>query len=229
MHYPSAAAAILAVLGGVAQAAPAARTSSSLLRSTSSTTTSRGVRLRVQDGSSTTTPLYLGFQRIAQGVNIAIARPSSTSGDTSAAAAPVFYQDGADPASSTVKTDIPGVYPLGIAVQGPDEFDSQFPAEHNVGVNVNGATEGLSITASALSGPSGSAAAAGGSYLVCERRVFVGGPVPSTLQVVRFRYEGEAVPAGCVEVKLVPECAVLAALPEGSSWDHDEAVELQCA
>ncbi|KXJ96379.1 hypothetical protein Micbo1qcDRAFT_154928 [Microdochium bolleyi] len=203
--------AALALLLGTAQAAPAP----------AGTCTSQGVKLRIQ-GLKTTQ--YLGLQRIALGVNIAIASSSPS------ANAPVFYQNGAAGSkTSTVVTDIPGVYPLAISVQGPKEFDAQFPKEHNVSVNLKGATQGLVIRAADKGGLSGPAGTKGAAYMVCEREMFVGGPAPSTLQVLRVRYAGEQLPAGCVEVKLVPECAVLPALPAGSSWDHKKVVAVPCS
>lgn len=202
----SAAAAILALITTTARAAPA-------LAVRSSTSTSTGFRLRVQSTSYGSGAVqYLTYQRLGLGFNFATVGSSSG----------VFYQNGGDPSTSTVLTDAPGVYPLGLSVSLPGEVDSV--GEHGVFVTLNGVTGGLSVnSAGVLAGP------VDAEYLVCERDVPVGGTGPQSFEVVKVRYAGEEVPAGCEAVQFVAECAVLEELPWGSAWDHDDVVPVSCS
>lgn len=202
----SAAAAVLALITTTAQAAPA-------LPVSSSTSTSTGFRLRVQSTSySSAAAKYLTYQRLGTGFNFATV---GSSGDG------VFYQNGSDPSTSTIVTDVPGVYPLGLSVSLPGEVDSV--GEHGVFVTLNGVTGGLSVnSAGVLGGP------VDAEYLVCKRDV-PGSTGPQSFEVVKVRYAGEEVPTGCEAVQFVAECAVLEELPEGSAWDHDDVVPVSCS
>lgn len=154
--------------------------------------------------------LYLTYQRIGQGTNIATVGTSGA----------VFYINGTG-SSSEITTDIPGVYPMTLDVQGQADFDFTYPEGHNVGVNVNGGTTGLTL-APALTGP------AAGTFLACDRNsTFPSGP--SELQQPRYLYDGEDLPSGCAEVNLTLECASFAELPPDSTWNHDAAQHVSCS
>lgn len=225
-HLLAAAASVSALLGtGTTFAAPCPKQSN-------------GFHLRVQlrDPARDLTPsvdgLYLSGLRVSQGSYIGITiddQPPST-----------YYLndgtegDGGGGGGPTVVHEIVGVYPIGLSVQGPTEFDPRYPAEHGVGFAVagssSGVTRGLEVFPS-LTGPGPSGSRRGGTYLVCQRGfVFPSGP--AEILTPRFLYGGEAAPeeagGGCVPVAFVPECAALEPLPDGASWNHDAVIAVSC-
>lgn len=177
---------------------------------------SDGFNLRVQlnDPTRDLTPSvsgqYLSGLRVSQGSYIAV-----TSEEPS-----TYYLNNTE-GGATVVHDIIGVYPISLFVQGPTEFDSSYPDEHNVGLVVGSTTKGLQVYP-ALTGP-----ADGGTYIICPREfVFPSGP--SDIVAPRFLYEGEEIPDDCVSVTFVPECATLEPLPDGASWNHDSVTMISC-
>ncbi|KAH7041428.1 uncharacterized protein B0I36DRAFT_358599 [Microdochium trichocladiopsis] len=217
MHYLYTIAGLAALLSS-AQAVPTQHsTNANLEREVAAQ--SKGVKLYAK-GYSSADRYYLNYQRISQGVNIAVV----TAGKDKA---PVFWEDNIY--KTGIFTDIPGVYPLGITVQPVTEFDSQYPAEHDVSINV-GQSSWLALDPGYLSGPYAPPRPdPEAQYLVCDRDVALGGAGKVPLKVVRLKYTGESVPAGCAVVEFTPECAVLEDLPAGSSWNHDHAVTLTCS
>ena len=147
------------------------------------------LRAKLVDPARDLTPsvedLYLSFDRVQQGVNIAVTKPEPTA---------YHLSDTAE--GTTIVHDTP-VYPVSLFVQGPEDFDASYPEEHNVGVLVNAATPGLDAFP-ALTGP------AAGTYLICKRQfTFPSGP--TELLLPRFSYEGESIPDGCAAVDFMPE------------------------
>lgn len=185
---------------GVVNAAPAKRASS----------TSKGVNFLV--AQSMTPGSYLSYQPVSQGINMAIV------GST-----PVTFYQNATGIDAQVMTDIPGVYPMGLHIQHPDEYDASYPGEHAVSVNVNDVTGGI-IVGEQLGGPP----TVQGSYMVCSREYSFTG-TPTTYRVVRYQFPGEAVPDGCTPIDFMSECATLNELPPDSDWDHDSAQTVPCA
>ncbi|KAK7750750.1 hypothetical protein SLS62_007301 [Diatrype stigma] len=185
---------------------------------------SDGFNLRVQlsDPARDLTPsvdgLYLSGLRVSQGSYIGVASDQPST---------YYLNDTTEGGrGATVVHDIVGVYPFGLSVQGPTEFDSRYPTEHDVGLVVagsgSGVTRGLEVSPS-LTGPG-----SGGTYLVC-RRTFVFPSGPAEIVTPRFLYEGESIPdEGCVPIAFVPECAALEPLPDGASWNHDSVITVSC-
>ena len=171
------------------------------------------LRAKLTDSAQDLTPsvdgLYLSFDRIQQGVNIAVAKSEPT---------PFYLND--TEGGTTIVHDVASLYAVSLFVPGPDDFDSSYPAEHNVGILVNDAAHGLEAFPS-LTGP------AAGTYLICRRDItFPSGP--TELPLPRFSYEGEDVPDDCAAVEFVPECATLAKLPDGAQWNHDFVITDSC-
>ncbi|KAI1135658.1 hypothetical protein F5Y05DRAFT_415997 [Hypoxylon sp. FL0543] len=140
-------------------------------------------------------------------------------------APPPFYTNGtAALGASDVLNDLGTAYPWGIRVYDPSTFDYAYPGEHDVRVDVAGGTDGIGLVPS-----SGGAVRLGGlapgNYAVCNRYIAYGA---GNLTVVRYVYEGEALPDGCVGVDFVPLCAALDDLPAGSEWTHDFVQEVDC-
>ncbi|RYO73664.1 hypothetical protein DL764_010442 [Monosporascus ibericus] len=191
-----------AALLGLALAAPCQHKSSGF-----------NLRVKVTDPAHDLTPsvqgLYLSFQRVQQGINIAVANEFPTT----------YYLNQTE-GGNTINHDVAPLYPVGIYVQGPDEADARYPEEHNMAVNVNDVTHGLEAFPS-LSGP------AAGAYLVC-RREFIFPSGPAELLMPRFLYDGETLPEDCVPVAFVPECATLGNLPNGTRWNHDFVAQTSC-
>ena len=147
------------------------------------------LRAELTDPAKDLTPsvqgLYLSYERVGQGVNIAVAKSDPT----------VFSRKEAE-GGATIVHDTP-VYPLSLFAQGPNDFDASYPEEHNVGLLVNDATRGLNVSPH-LTGPGA------GTYLICYRQVtFPSGP--AQLPLPRFLHDHETIPDGCVAVNFKPE------------------------
>ncbi|KAI0169714.1 hypothetical protein GGR52DRAFT_478890 [Hypoxylon sp. FL1284] len=141
--------------------------------------------------------------------------------------APYYVSATADGAGTQVQSDLNTTYPWGVLVQQPDEFDPAYVQEHAVNVNVGGGTAGVSIkmqgsgkdATPALTGP------APGTFGVCRRYISYATRV---LSVVRYFYDGEPMPSGCVPVSFVPFCAELQDFPPDSQYNHDAVKEVDC-
>jgi len=69
----------------------------------------------------------------------------------------------------------------------------------------------------------------GGKWMVCRRAIWYYYGPDREFSVLRYVYAGEEAPMDeCVAVELVPICAELADLPEGSYSSHEFAVEVPC-
>ncbi|XXH00702.1 hypothetical protein Hte_007052 [Hypoxylon texense] len=164
---------------------------------------------------------FLGTVHTGAGLNIAVATERSAD-DPNAGSYPPYYTNGTDGYSS-VQNDLGTQYPWGVQVQSPAETDYTYPGEHDVTVNVGGGTNGVGIQAWGDELFLGGVGA--GTYAVCNRFI---GYTRSNLTAVRFVYDGEVIPEGCVGVRFVPLCAELNDLPEGSTWTHEFVQEVNC-
>ncbi|KAI0799378.1 hypothetical protein GGR55DRAFT_504977 [Xylaria sp. FL0064] len=182
--------------------------------------TSKGFNLRVNltDATRDLTPsvqnFYFSDLRTGSGTAISVL--------TSTPPTNPFYLNGTA-YHTTVTHDIPGVYPLSIAIPPASSSDPFYPGEHPIVTAVNGGTElflraGEPILFPLLGDENG-------VYAACSRGVVLGGEMTTT---ARYVYGNETVPADCAPVEFVVECAVLPDLPEGSSWNHDFAFDVPC-
>ncbi|KAI4865080.1 hypothetical protein F4820DRAFT_421717 [Hypoxylon rubiginosum] len=160
---------------------------------------------------------YLGGVHTGAGLNIAVALKN----DNPSGSAP-YYTNGTDGYSS-VQNDLGTDFPWGVQVQSPSETDATYAGEHDVTVNAGGGTNGVGIQAWGDELFLGGVGA--GTYAVCNRFI---GYTRSNLTAVRFVYDGEVLPEGCVGVRFVPLCAELNDLPAGSEWTHDYVQEVNC-
>ncbi|KAI3320161.1 hypothetical protein HD806DRAFT_538721 [Xylariaceae sp. AK1471] len=124
-------------------------------------------------------------------------------------------------------------FPWGIYVQGEDEYDTTYPVEHDVNINVGTGTIGVSLLAFPnpyfyLTGN------AQGTFVACPRTVPY---YNAEYIVVRFAYDTfdpntalnvQNVPEGCTAITLIPECDTLPDLPEGSISSHEFAQTSKC-
>jgi hypothetical protein len=139
----------------------------------------------------------------------------------------VFYeQEYHSGTSSTWKayTDNERWFRLSFKAQYLDEFDPDYPAEHDVFLDSDG---DLALGAPAPTDPPSIWGKAPGTYLVCRREF-----QHQEVLAIRFAYtvlnETENIPAGCVPVKLESRCAVLEPLASNKTWNHDEIITVPC-
>ncbi|KAI0883280.1 uncharacterized protein GGS22DRAFT_168327 [Annulohypoxylon maeteangense] len=160
---------------------------------------------------------FIGTVHVGAGQNVAVAGSHNASGTP-------FYTNGtvAD-GYVDVLNDLGTQYPWGFKVQDRDSSDATYPGEHDVEIDVGGGTNGVSLVTNAEDVRLGGLSA--GYYAVCDRFI---GYVRGNLTVVKYVYEGETLPEGCVGIKFVPLCAELNTLPEGSEWTHDFVQEVDC-
>ncbi|KAI1444630.1 hypothetical protein F5Y02DRAFT_389379 [Annulohypoxylon stygium] len=161
---------------------------------------------------------YIGTIHVGAGLNVAVAGSSNNSGSTP------FYTNGtAADGYVDVLNDLGTQFPWGIKVQNQTSDDATYPGEHDVEIDVGGGTNGLGLITSGSDVRLGGLS--DGYYAVCTRFI---GYVRSNLNVIKYVYEGEALPDGCVGIEFVPLCAELNDLPEGSEWTHDFVQEVDC-
>jgi hypothetical protein len=202
---------------GLASAIPASRQQA---RKTPVIGSSKGFHLRVNvtDVTRDLTPsvqgLYLADERVGAGTSISVLGASAT----------VFYLNGTA-YHTTVTHDIPGVYPLSVVVAGPTTYDAAYPGEHAVGTAVSGGTELFLRPGEPIVFPL--PGDDDGTFAACRRDVVLGGSKASIL-TARYVYGNETVPADCAPVEFVVECATLAPLPAGSSWNHGSVFKVPC-
>jgi hypothetical protein len=192
---------IIVALAGLASAAPTPEVAAR---------TSKGVKFLV--AQSRRPGSYLSGVRVSSGLHMAVADDTPL----------VFWQNttGID---ANIFTDIPGVYPLGLFIQHPDEEDPSYPGEHVVSLTATDPTGGIQI-GDQLSGPP----TVDGTYMVCDREYAFTG-IMTNYRVIRWLFHWETVPEGCTPVDFLSECAVLDDLPADSAWDHDDAQTVSCA
>ncbi|KAI1391567.1 uncharacterized protein F4822DRAFT_427421 [Hypoxylon trugodes] len=201
-------------LAALASASPVAR----------SLSTSKAYQLQAQlvDPAKDLNPpisgQFLSTAHTGAGLNVATL---SANADPSS---PPFYTNGTSTDGFVdVLNDLGTDFSWGIIVQGSDATDPNFPGEHSVSVNAGGGSDGMGIqatdTTAQLHAPES------GDFAVCTRHVDT---LNEDLPVVRFVYEGETIPEGCVGVQFVPICAQLNDLPADSQTTHDFVQEVPC-
>ncbi|KAK0632483.1 hypothetical protein B0T14DRAFT_490837 [Immersiella caudata] len=198
-----------------------------------SLSTSKGFTLVAKvlpsSGSSPLAPLVdsrvLIAAHVGAGFNVAVLYPRNY---TNAA---IFYQNGTPEQVSSGQTMLindeatpPSPFPM--SIQGPDVFDRTYLTQHSVLVNVVNSSavsfeerNGVQVLKNGLD-PVGE-----GTFAVCNNTVPY---YRSAFWTLMYVYGGEELAEECVEVVMVPKCAVLADLPEGSFSSHEFAVEVKC-
>ncbi|KAI0198115.1 hypothetical protein F4808DRAFT_463142 [Astrocystis sublimbata] len=200
---------------------------------------SKGFRLvaNVTDPSTDLSPSVHGQEllgiHIGAGLNEAVLTAQEGDGY-------VFYHNGTAAEVRAVQGSIISdsgnpPFPLGLTVQGEDEFDSAYPKEHFVHINGGAGTTGVSL----LMQPDPyfyvtNFAQGTGTFVACPRKVPY---YDSDFIVVRFAYDVwdsenavsvQDVPENCTAITLIPECDLLSELPEGSLSSHAEARDSKC-
>ncbi|KAK9415474.1 hypothetical protein SUNI508_10498 [Seiridium unicorne] len=119
-------------------------------------------------------------------------------------------------------TDHERRFRLSFDAQYLEEFEPDYPAEHNVFVNRDG---DLALGAPAPTSPPSIWGEAPGTHLVCERK-----SQQNDVLAIRFAYSvwTENIPSGCVPVKLESRCASLEPLYQNKTWNHDNIIEVPC-
>ncbi|KAL2136151.1 hypothetical protein VTI74DRAFT_5204 [Chaetomium olivicolor] len=193
-------------------------------RTTTSPSQSKGFRLiaHLTDPSHDLNPPVngwaLGTIHTGAGQNAAVfSEPSSYSR--------IFYQNGtAEQVASrqtTIVTDSgTPPFPSSLITQGAGE------PPRIVDISVGEGTANAVVEKENEGGPVLVNGLGEGSYMACKAVV----PYYQTEYVtLQYLYgEGGKVPEGCVRIELVPECAVLNELPEGSLSSHEFAVDVAC-
>ncbi|KAI1406035.1 hypothetical protein F4819DRAFT_322698 [Hypoxylon fuscum] len=162
---------------------------------------------------------YLSGVHTGAGQNIAVVGPHS---DPSYSYPPYYTNGTAADGYTDVLNDLGTSYPWGVQVADAASTDATYAGEHDVALNAGGGTDGVGIAAWGDERFLGGTAP--GIYAVCERFLYT----HDNLTVVRFVYDGEVLPQGCVGIHFVPICAELPALPAGSEWNHDFVQEVDC-
>ncbi|KAI1075762.1 hypothetical protein F5B20DRAFT_558524 [Whalleya microplaca] len=124
-------------------------------------------------------------------------------------------------------------FPFGIYVQGNNESAPQDPSEYGVDVNVGSGTIGVSLEQF----PDPYTYLTGGStgvFIACPRNEPY---YQKEYIVIRRSYDTtdpvtalpvHHVPKDCTAIRLIPECATLNDLPEGSTASHEFAANTKC-
>jgi len=163
---------------------------------------------------------------VGAGFNVAVLYPKNYTNGA------IFYQNGtAEQVSSgqthLINDEATPLSPFPMSIQGPDVFDVTYPTEHSVLINV--------VNSSAVSFEE-----KGGFKQVLKNGLDVGGEgtfavcnntVPyyrSAFWTLMYVYGGEELAEECVGVVMLPRCAILEDLPEGSYSSHEFAVEVEC-
>lgn len=148
----------------------------------------------------------------------------------------IFYQNGTAAelryAQGHVLTDggTPP-FPFGISIAGPDEVDAN--GYHDVSVNAGSGNVSVQLTQFPVVYPI-LRAGTSGTYIACPQVV----PYYNAEYItIRWAYDvfnsttalyDHQVPDACVAINLVPECATLNTLPEGSLSSHEYAANSTC-
>ncbi|KAI1332408.1 hypothetical protein F5Y16DRAFT_394482 [Xylariaceae sp. FL0255] len=190
----------------------------------------------VTDPSTDLTPSVQGWQfggiHTGAGLNDAVLTAGNNSGQ-------IFYHNGTaeqiEYGQGSVLTDEGAQpFPCGIVVATADEFDYNYPGEHDVSINAGTGTIGVSFDR--FPDPYFPLTATGqGTYAACPRIVPY---YNAQFIVVRYSYAtfnettalyDYTVPEGCTAINLIPQCAQLNTLPaNGSLSSHEYAEPQQC-
>ncbi|KAK3348727.1 hypothetical protein B0T25DRAFT_457464 [Lasiosphaeria hispida] len=127
----------------------------------------------------------------------------------------VLYLNGTTPQDTGIASD-GGLFPYGLRLSSlGDDVDS-------VGLDVGEGQPGVGVSETGWPGLVGPAE---GEFVVC----FEGRPGYGRPQYpVRFVRVGGQVPAGCVPVVLLAQCAVLGEVPRGAVYDHEGVRGVRC-
>ncbi|KAH6660984.1 hypothetical protein BKA67DRAFT_642004 [Truncatella angustata] len=138
----------------------------------------------------------------------------------------VFYGQG-----STLTDGGSPPFPFGIYVASEDQTDAD--GFHDVSVNVGSGNKGVQLTRFPVVYPTLKGVGQG-TYVACDQKV----PYYNANYItVRWTYDTvdpetflnvHQIPEGCVAINLVPECATLNDLPEGSLSSHEFASSSVC-
>ncbi|KAI1328693.1 hypothetical protein F5Y16DRAFT_368429 [Xylariaceae sp. FL0255] len=214
-----------ASLLGFAAARP---TSSTPARQAPTISSSKAFNLRItqtEPAALSVNDFYVGGVRVGSGTYI-------TELGSSAGSTP-YYLNETSPQMGNVVTDIPNVYPISLLLSGPTQYDYFYPKEHDVGLSPTDASlfgvypqstpDGLVI----LVGLESDNVPLGGQWAACVRPAVLGGD-EENITTLRYVYAGETFPDNCAHVEIRAECATLNELPAGSTWNHDDALEVPC-
>ncbi|KAK4451541.1 hypothetical protein QBC34DRAFT_401284 [Podospora aff. communis PSN243] len=162
---------------------------------------------------------------VGAGFNVAVLYPQNYTNGA------VFYQAGTPEEVASGRTIIINdqarpLSPFPMSIQGPEEFDLTYPTQHSVLVNVVDSSHvSFEQKAGVQALKNGLDVSGEGTFAVCNNTVPYYRSVFWTLMYV---YGDEELAEECVEVVMVPKCAVLEDLPEGSFSSHELAVEVGC-
>jgi len=159
------------------------------------------------------------------GFNVAVLYPEGYPGS-------IFYQNGtaeqvASGETTIINDEAMPPSPFGMQIQGPEAFDLTYPTEHSVTVNVGlGSKVSLEEQREIRVLKNGLDVKGVGTFMACNNTVPY---YQSSFWTLMYLYPGEELAEGtCVQILLVPKCAVLGALPDGAYSSHEFAVEVKC-
>ncbi|KAK6078637.1 hypothetical protein SCUP515_09687 [Seiridium cupressi] len=200
------------------------------------TQSSTGFRLiaNVTDPSEDFTPpvdnWVFNAIHVGAGFNDAVLLPDGTDSGrifyVNGTAEDVYYYRG-----STLTDGGTPPFPYGIYVASEDQTDAG--GSHDVSVNVGSGTTGVQLTRFPDVYPT-LAGAGQGTYVACNQTVPY---YQKNYITVRWTYDTidpdtslnvHQIPEGCVAINLIPECATLNDLPEGSLSRHEFAATSVC-
>ncbi|CAJ2502103.1 Uu.00g049560.m01.CDS01 [Anthostomella pinea] len=152
----------------------------------------------------------------------------------------IFYQNGTaeeirDGRGSIITDGGTPAFPFGIYIQAEDRFDTAYPAEHAMTIQLGSGTTRVSL-ATLPSPYSYLTGGAQGLFVACPRTIAYYG---AEFVVVRFAYDTvdsdptlnaneHNVPEGCTAINLLPECDTLPELFGGGVSSHEFAATSRC-
>ncbi|KAI2613425.1 hypothetical protein GGR54DRAFT_615784 [Hypoxylon sp. NC1633] len=163
---------------------------------------------------------FLGGAHVGAGLSIAALNLTSPS--------PIFYQNGtaeaiADGTSNILTDGGTPPFPEGLRVLLNATAPSN-PVEAQINAGIG--TPGVTIT-KPVAGP-GILKYESASFIACDETLAYYGPSWHFAIVKAFEGTAAVVPDNCVLIELVPQCATLPDLPEGSLSSHEYANEVAC-
>jgi hypothetical protein len=140
----------------------------------------------------------------------------------------VFYTNTTESEKTGIEFDFGFSFPLGFRF-----FPDTDPAKLLVGIglNIGYGTDGLGILADPRPCPA-VFTPEHGTFILCDRGFSAPSHPRLLLQFVKGSdekwYESENVPAECIPVKLVPQCAAVPELPDGFEFNDTRVIESRC-
>lgn len=142
----------------------------------------------------------------------------------------IFYENGTHAQVTAYQTTIltdGGTPPAPYGLTVPAPGSQPLPGQEVIGINVGPGTFNT-IVSKRGKGPVvvNRLDEGKGTFVACKGEI----PYYPGLEFVKVQYvyAGEKLGEGCVGIELVPECAELNELPEGSYSSHEFAVEVKC-